>query len=175
MSSEMTTATPTNGSTIGASGVAGNSGTPTQGAPRSSRGRNAVISHERRGSMPCSRRPRPCCLRRLVQAHPIAFKAELSVAGPMQAYRVVGRFPNGRVIQPFTSDIVAEDEDDARHRVLSSMGSRHRVSRRFIEIESISEIDPTDSAAAAVIAHFRAKDIPPPVATAPDGASSEEE
>jgi large subunit ribosomal protein LX len=93
----------------------------------------------------------------------------------MQAYRVVGRFPNGRAIQPFTSDIVADSEDDARHRVLSSMGSRHRVSRRFIKIESISEIDPTDSAAAAVIAHFRAKEVPSPVATAPADASSEEE
>ena len=107
--------------------------------------------------------------------YPIAFKAEPTVAGPMQAYRVVGRFPNGRTIQPFTSDIVAENEDDARHRVLSSMGSRHRVSRRFINIESISEIDPTTSSAAAVIAHFRAKEVPPPVATAPDDSSSEEE
>tara|TARA_B100001146_G_C16084994_1_gene392375 strand:+ start:82 stop:357 length:276 start_codon:yes stop_codon:yes gene_type:complete len=91
----------------------------------------------------------------------------------MQAYRVVGRFPNGRVNQQFTSDIVADSEDDARHRVLSSMGSRHRVSRRFIKIESISEIDPTDSAAAAVIAHFR-KEVPPPVATTADASSEEE-
>ena len=175
MSSVMTTATPTNGPGSGASGVVGNSGTLTHGAPRSSRGRNATITHDRRGSMPRSARPRPCCLRRFVQAHPIAFKAELSVAGPMQAYRVVGCFPNGRVIQPFTSDIVAENEDDARHRVLSSMGSRHRVKRRFIKIESISVIDPSDSAAAAVIAHFRAKEVPPPVTTVPDAAGSEEE
>ena len=174
MLSEMTTGTPTNCSGSRVSGAVGNSGTPTQGAPRSSKGRNAVISHERRGSMPRSARPRPCCLRRLVQAHPIAFKAGLSVAGPMQAYRVVGRFPNGRVIQQFTSDIVADSEDDARHRVLSSMGSRHRVSRRFIKIESISEIDPTDSAAAVVIAHFRAKEVPPPVATTADASSEEE-
>ena len=50
----------------------------------------------------------------------------------------------------------------------------HRCGEAWRQKYQLGAPDPS-GAAAAVIAHFRAKDIPPPVATAPDDASSEEE
>ena len=73
----------------------------------------------------------------------------------MQAFRATGTFPNGRVIQAFTKDIVAADEVDARHRVYSFFGSRHGVNRRFVKIDSVAQIEPTQSKEAAVISAFR--------------------
>ena len=73
----------------------------------------------------------------------------------MQAFRATGTFPNGRVIQAFTKDVVAADEVDARHRIFSFFGSRHGVNRRFVNIESVSKIEPTTSKEPAVISAFR--------------------
>ena len=73
----------------------------------------------------------------------------------MQAFRATGTFPNGRTVQPFTKDIVAADEVDARHRVYSFFGSRHGVNRRFVNIESVTQIEPTESKEPAVISAFR--------------------
>jgi len=90
----------------------------------------------------------------------------------MKAYRVVGKFPNGKIIQSFTQDVVANDKDEARHRVESSFGSRHRVTRRAMKIASIEQIDPSTSTEPKVISAFRERAAPPVVETA---ASSEEE
>ena len=73
----------------------------------------------------------------------------------MHAFRATGTFPNGRTIQSFTKDIVAADEIDARHRVYSFFGSRHGVNRRAVNIESLAQIEPTESTAAVVISAFR--------------------
>ena len=73
----------------------------------------------------------------------------------MHAFRATGTFPNGRTIQPFTKDIVAADEIDARHRIYSFFGSRHGVNRRAVNIESVAQIEPTESTAAVVISAFR--------------------
>ena len=73
----------------------------------------------------------------------------------MQAFRATGTFPNGRVVQAFTKGVVAADEVDARHRVYSFFGSRHGTNRRFVNIESLIEIEPTQSTEAAVISAFR--------------------
>jgi len=73
----------------------------------------------------------------------------------MQAFRATGTFPNGRVIQAFSKDIVAADEVDARHRIYSFFGSRHGVNRRFVKIDSVTQIEPTQSKEAAVISAFR--------------------
>ena len=75
----------------------------------------------------------------------------------MKAFRAQGTFRAGKNDQAFTIDVVAEDEDDARHRTLSNFGSRHRVPRRFVNIETLEEIDPSESNAPAVIAHFRSQ------------------
>ena len=73
----------------------------------------------------------------------------------MQAFRATGTFPNGRTVQPFTKDVVAADEVDARHRVYSFFGSRHGVNRRFVNIETVNTIEPTSSTEPAVISAFR--------------------
>ena len=73
----------------------------------------------------------------------------------MKAYRAIGTFRNGRANQNYTLDVVASDEEEARHLVYSNFGSRHGTSRRFINIDSLSEIDPTNSTEPRVIAHFR--------------------
>ena len=73
----------------------------------------------------------------------------------MQAFRAIGTFPNGRTVQAFTKDVVASDEVDARHRVYSFFGSRHGVTRRFVKIESVAQIEPTESKEPMVISAFR--------------------
>jgi ribosomal protein L20A (L18A) len=73
----------------------------------------------------------------------------------MQAFRATGTFPNGKTIQPFTKDVVAADEADARHRIYSFFGSRHGTNRRFVNIEALGEIEPTTSKEPAVISAFR--------------------
>lgn len=59
----------------------------------------------------------------------------------MNAYRITGTFQVGRQKQPYTQDIVGEDEEEARHKVLSMLGSRHRITRKMISIDTISTID----------------------------------
>lgn len=73
----------------------------------------------------------------------------------MKAYRAKGTFRNGKHDQAYTLDIIASDDEDAKHRIYSNFGSRHNVSRRFIQIDSLETINPADSIAPAVIAHFR--------------------
>ena len=73
----------------------------------------------------------------------------------MQAFRATGTFPNGRTVQPFSKDVVAVDEVDARHRIYSFFGSRHGVNRRFVNIESMAQIEPTESTEPTVISAFR--------------------
>lgn len=73
----------------------------------------------------------------------------------MKAYRTTGTFRSGKHDQPYTLDVVASSEDEVRELVYSNFGSRHGVKRRFVKIDGISEIDPSDSQEAKVIAHFR--------------------
>ena len=73
----------------------------------------------------------------------------------MKAFRAQGTFRAGKNDQPFTVDLVALDEGDAMHRLLSNFGSRHRVPRRFVDIQSLEAIDPSESTSPAVVSHFR--------------------
>lgn len=73
----------------------------------------------------------------------------------MQAYRVEGTFPNGPQRQPYTLDVVASDEADALHRVLSLLGSRHRVARQAVVVDSVGTIEAGESNEPAVVAHFK--------------------
>ena len=73
----------------------------------------------------------------------------------MDAYRVKGVAPMGKVRQEFTLEIVASDSNDAEHRIYSIIGSRHKANRRSIEITSCEQIDPRESSDAHVINHFR--------------------
>ena len=73
----------------------------------------------------------------------------------MKAYRTTGTFRSGKHDQPYTLDVVASSEEEVRELVYSNFGSRHRAKRRFVNIDGISEIDPSESQEAKVIAHFR--------------------
>jgi large subunit ribosomal protein LX len=73
----------------------------------------------------------------------------------MKAFRVHGSYRAAkRRNQPFSVDIVATDEDGANEKILSTFGSKHRVTRRFILVDNIAEINPADSTAPSVVAHF---------------------
>jgi len=78
----------------------------------------------------------------------------------MKAFRARGSYRAGKRDQPFSVDVVATDEDDAMERILSTFGSRHRVTRRFILVDGITEIDPADSNAPVVKSHFGVSEKP---------------
>ena len=73
----------------------------------------------------------------------------------MKAFRVDGQAPFGRLRQKFSLDVVASSKADAEHRVYSIIGSRHKASRRAINIDSVNEIDPRTSLEPSVLHHFR--------------------
>ena len=75
----------------------------------------------------------------------------------MQAYRIDGVVRQGKTNQDFCIDLVAENEDQVREKIYSNFGSRHGVKRRYITINSITSIDPSESSAPVVVSHFRDK------------------
>ena len=58
----------------------------------------------------------------------------------MKAYRVKGEFLMGGAFSPFNREIEAMDEDDAREKMMSLIGSEHRCKRNKIEVETITEV-----------------------------------
>ena len=63
----------------------------------------------------------------------------------MRVYRVSGTFPMGMVKnQRFSKDVLGSSKEDAMERVYSDLGSKHKVKRRFINIEEVKEIKPDD-------------------------------
>ena len=73
----------------------------------------------------------------------------------MHAYRINGSAKFGRQTQAFKIDVVAESDEDATHRALSIIGSKHRLSRRAIHIDGVDQIDPRTSSDPNVINTFR--------------------
>ncbi len=62
----------------------------------------------------------------------------------MKAFRVSGTFKMGREMTRFTMETADESEDGARERVVSTIGSRHRVRRNRVNIDSIEEVPAED-------------------------------
>ena len=93
---------------------------------------------------------------------PASVKSGPYLGRAMKAFRAHGSYRAGKRDQPFSVDLVATDEDDAMERLLSTFGSRHRVTRRFILVDGIAEIDPAVSSAPAVQAHFGVSENPSP-------------
>jgi len=62
----------------------------------------------------------------------------------MKAYQIKGEFKDIRSMQVFTVEVAAEDEAQAEEKVLSTLGSRHKLKRSMINIASISEMDVKD-------------------------------
>jgi len=58
----------------------------------------------------------------------------------MKAYRVKGKFLMRDTMSPFNREIEAMDDEDAREKILSLIGSEHRCKRNRVYIETITEI-----------------------------------
>lgn len=63
----------------------------------------------------------------------------------MKAFRVKGKFIMGKSImsknwQRFTKEVASLNKEEAKERIYSDLGSKHRVKRRSIKVEEIEEI-----------------------------------
>jgi len=84
-----------------------------------------------------------------------AFKIKRWVARCMKAFRVTGTAPFGSQRQGFSFDIPAENDAQATEFVYSTLGSRHNMKRRQVNIENVAEIDPRTSTEPQILHHFR--------------------
>ncbi|MGC9152585.1 MAG: 50S ribosomal protein L18Ae [Vulcanisaeta sp.] len=55
-------------------------------------------------------------------------------------YRVTGHMRIGRQWQKFSIDVLATKPSEAIEKVYSDLGSRHKLKRSFIRIESVKEV-----------------------------------
>ena len=62
----------------------------------------------------------------------------------MKAFSIKGSFMDIRNDQVFSIEVAAEDADAAREYTLSTLGSRHKLERRKITIDSITELQPSE-------------------------------
>jgi len=60
----------------------------------------------------------------------------------MKAFRVTGSYADPRSRQPFSIEVSAEDEEAVKEKVLSILGSKHRLKRRDIDITDVTELSP---------------------------------
>jgi len=60
----------------------------------------------------------------------------------MKAYRVAGSFLMKDKWQNFTKEVAAENPAQAKEAILSDLGSKHRVTRKFVKVEKIEEVPP---------------------------------
>lgn len=58
----------------------------------------------------------------------------------MKAFRITGTFQDPRKRQPFSIEMAAADEAAVREKAVSTLGSKHRLKRREIDITAIEEI-----------------------------------
>ncbi|HUV24483.1 MAG TPA: 50S ribosomal protein L18Ae [Methanomassiliicoccales archaeon] len=62
----------------------------------------------------------------------------------MRAFRVIGTFKIDKKWKDFKLEVAAEDVEGATDKVLSTLGSRHRLNRKEIQIQDIAEISVED-------------------------------
>ncbi len=58
----------------------------------------------------------------------------------VEVYRVKGSFGERMDKQVFTIDVLATKPEDAKEKIYANVGSKHRVKRRLIRIESVETI-----------------------------------
>ncbi|MFX1367936.1 MAG: 50S ribosomal protein L18Ae [Promethearchaeota archaeon] len=61
-----------------------------------------------------------------------------------KVWRATGEYRKKRRIFTFSKEMIALKEDHVRERLYSEIGSRHRVKRKDIEIQTIIEIKPEE-------------------------------
>jgi large subunit ribosomal protein LX len=57
----------------------------------------------------------------------------------MATFVVEGQFKAGVQWEKFSKEVESNNLKNAREKVLSDIGSRHRVERRLVKIESVKE------------------------------------
>ena len=62
----------------------------------------------------------------------------------MKAYAIKGLFLMKNIWQSFNKEVVGENKEAAKERILSTMGGRHKIKRKMIKIETITEVSLAD-------------------------------
>ena len=62
----------------------------------------------------------------------------------MKIWRVAGNYKKMKRVFAFGMEMMAEKEAHVREKVMSELGSRHRVKRKAIEFSEITEIKPEE-------------------------------
>lgn len=63
----------------------------------------------------------------------------------MKPFKIQGYFKMGSVSrQPFTREILAKNKAEAKEKIYSNLGSRHKIRRTQIDIQTITEMKPDD-------------------------------
>ncbi|MCL2785682.1 MAG: 50S ribosomal protein L18Ae [Methanomassiliicoccaceae archaeon] len=62
----------------------------------------------------------------------------------MKGFRIKGSYKDTRKRQDFTIEVAAENEEAAREKILSNLGSRHKLKRWEITIDELVELAPGD-------------------------------
>jgi len=71
----------------------------------------------------------------------------------MKGFQAVGSYKTSRDWQVFKIQFAAENADDAREKALSTLGSRHKVKRWEIKLDSLEEI-PNDQITDLVVKYL---------------------
>ncbi len=58
----------------------------------------------------------------------------------MANYIVEGQFKAGVQWEKFSTEVESSNEKNAREKILSIFGSKHRINRNLIKIESVKEV-----------------------------------
>jgi large subunit ribosomal protein LX len=62
----------------------------------------------------------------------------------LKVFRVTGEIKKPNLQTPFRKEIVADKAEHALERVYAELGSRHRVKRVHIKVESVEEVLPQE-------------------------------
>ena len=62
----------------------------------------------------------------------------------MKVFRVTGEIKKPNLQTPFRKEIVADKAEHALERVYAELGSKHRVKRVHIKVESVEEVSPQE-------------------------------
>ena len=62
----------------------------------------------------------------------------------MKIWRVEGKYRKHKRVFVFGKEMMAEKESHVREKIMSELGSRHRVQRKTIEFDKIQEIKPEE-------------------------------
>jgi len=76
----------------------------------------------------------------------------------MQGYRAVGSYKFSNMnyrheTQDFNIEVAANDEKEAVHQIMSNIGSRHRIERKYITISQLTALK-NDEVTDLVVKHL---------------------